>query len=218
MRPTGESGVHAEVQRRALIGGMGGLGDADLVALIAGPADGSPSLLGQAGGLRGLANASVGDLARIPGVGRRRALRVLAAVELGRRAAAIRADSEGPVRSSGQVHARLAPSLAPLDHEVFLVLGLDARGRVMGEHRVAEGGIDACSVTPREVFRPLLRGGAATCILAHNHPSGESLPSAQDRLLTVRMAEVGRIIGLRVLDHVIIASGGWYSFRDEGIL
>jgi DNA repair protein RadC len=83
---------------------------------------------------------------------------------------------------------------------------------------VAEGGLDECGVSPRDVFRPLLRTGACSCILAHNHPSGEPEPSSQDRLLTLRMAEAGRLLGLRVLDHVIIAAAGWYSFRDEGLI
>lgn len=208
-----------QVRSRARVRGLDGLGDAELVALIVGPGrDAGERLLRAAGGIRGLAGATVRELSRAPGVGEARALRVLAGIELGRRAATEAADDGAPIRSSADIHARLAPRIAPLSREVFVALGLDVRGRVHEELRVAEGGLDECVVSPRDVFRPLVRCGAATCIIAHNHPSGTPAPSAQDRLLTLRMVEAGRLLGLRVLDHVIVAADGWYSFRDEGII
>lgn len=217
--PHGEALLIEQVRSRARVRGLDGLGDAELLALLVGPdLDAGDRLLRAAGGVRGLADASVRELSRVPGVGGARALRVLAGIELGRRAATEAADDGAPVRSSADIHARLAPRIAPLAREVFVALGLDVRGRVREEVRVAEGGLDECVVSPRDVFRPLVRCGAASCIIAHNHPSGSPRPSAQDRLLTLRMVEAGRLLGLRVLDHVIVAAAGWYSFRDEGII
>jgi DNA repair protein RadC len=212
-----------EARRTARVRGVEILGDAELILLLMGPGRGSSAgscqaLLSRAGGIRGISRASTRELALAAGVGEARALRVQAALELGRRAALIKADDGSPVRSSADVHARLAPRVAQLMHEVFMALGLDVRGRIVSEHRIAEGGLDECAVNPRDVFRPLLKCGACSCIVAHNHPSGDPAPSTQDRLLSVRMAEAGRLLGLRVLDHVIIASGGWYSFRDEGVI
>ena len=211
--------IREQVVRRARVRGLDGLGDAELLALIVGPGrETGERLLRSAGGIRGLADSSVRELSRAPGVGEARALRVLAGIELGRRAATESADRDAPIRSSADIHARLAPRMAPLTREVFVALGLDVRGRIHRELRVAEGGLDECVVSPRDVFRPLVRCGAATCIIVHNHPSGTPQPSAQDRLLTLRMVEAGRLLGLRVLDHVIVAAEGWYSFRDEGII
>ncbi len=195
--------------------------DADLLDLVlatsAGPGLGR-AVLARCGGLRGLVGSSVRELATLPNVGRARALRVLASVELGRRVASRRIDTGQPLRSSADVHTLLAPGLAPLDREIFVALALDVRARLVQEHRIAQGAMEECTVVPRDVFRPLVRGRAATCILAHNHPSGDPSPSEHDRLLTMRMAEAGRMLGVRVIDHVIVASGGWYSFRDEGML
>lgn len=216
-----EAAALEDARRVARVRGVEGLGDAELLCLLLGQGPGfepGRALLGCIGGIRGLVGASARELAGAAGVGEARALRVLAALELGRRAASEAADDGSPVLSSADVHARLAPRIAPLACEVFMALGLDVRGRVLSEHRVAEGGLDECAVSPRDVFRALIKSGAASCIVAHNHPSGDPSPSTQDRLLSVRMAEAGRLLGLRVLDHVIVATGGWYSFRDEGLI
>jgi DNA repair protein RadC len=208
-----------ETRLKARTRGVEALGDLELLSLLLGcEEEPGRSLLRAAGGMRGLMRSSARQLASAGGVGEARVLRVVAALELGRRAASLGPGSADPIRSSADVHLRLAPLLAPLENEVFFVLGLDARGRVMLEQRVAEGGLTECPVQPRDVFRPLLRAGAVSCILVHNHPSGEPSPSTQDRLMTMRMAEAGRLIGLRVVDHMILASGGWYSFRDAGLL
>jgi DNA repair protein RadC len=202
---------------------VGALGDAELLSLlVTGDAQGrggpGGAILRLCGGLAGLVDATTRELVTIPGLGTARARRVLAAVELGRRVTCRAADTGLPLRSSTDVHALLAPRIAPLSREVFTVLALDVRARVLGEHRVAEGGLQECPVDPRDVFRPLVRQRAASCILAHNHPSGDPTPSVQDRMLTLRMAEAGRLLGVRVVDHVVVATGGWYSFRDEGVL
>jgi len=209
------------VRRRAQVKGVAGLGDGELVEILVGPLPGDAggeSLLRSVGGLPGLVDCSTEDITSACGVGEARALRVLAAMEIGRRAACAAAETGEPIRSSADVHARLACALAPLAHEVFVALGLDARGRVIGEHRISEGGLEECPVVPRTVFLPLTRSRAVRCILAHNHPSGDPILSAQDWMLTLRMVECGRVLCIGVLDHVIVASGGFYSFRDEGLI
>jgi DNA repair protein RadC len=210
--------------RRCIVDGPASLGDAELINLLIGQRDGARArsrggdILDLCGGLRGLVESSVRELSSIPGVGEAMALRIMASMELGRRAATRAADRGEPIRGCCEVHSRLAPRLAPLNREVFMALALDVRGRLISEHCIAQGGMDECRVMPRDVFRPLLRCGAASCILAHNHPSGDPRPSTQDRYLTLRMAEAGRMLGIKVLDHVIVTEGRWYSFREEGVI
>lgn len=175
-------------------------------------------ILQTCGGLRGLVDTSMRELSSLRGMGRVRALRVIAALELGRRVACRYPDPGRPLCSSSQVHEMFAARLAPMANEVFMALALDVRARVVGEFRIAEGSMEECPVSPREILRPLLRSRAASTILVHNHPSGDPSPSSQDRFFTMRMAEAGRVVGVRVVDHVIVAAGGWYSFRDDGML
>ena len=96
-----------------------------------------------------------------------------------------------------------------------MVLALDVRGRILDEIEVARGSLASVEVHPREVFRPLIRRSAYACVVAHNHPSGDPTPSSDDVLLTTRLQEVGRIVGIELLDHVIVAQGGYTSMADQ---
>jgi DNA repair protein RadC len=101
-------------------------------------------------------------------------------------------------------------------HERFLVVLLDGRYRVLRQEVVSQGTLTASLVHPREVFRPALREAAAALILVHNHPSGDPTPSPEDREITARLAKAGEILGVRVLDHVVVAERGYCSLREEG--
>jgi DNA repair protein RadC len=122
------------------------------------------------------------------------------------------------LRCSADVFALLGPGLARRTHERFLVVGLDARNRPASRHLVAQGSLATCVVHPREVFAPLVRRRAAAAILVHNHPSGDPAPSPEDERLTERLASAGALLGIPVLDHLIVARHGYYSFRDAGRL
>jgi DNA repair protein RadC len=95
-------------------------------------------------------------------------------------------------------------------------VALDARNRPLSRHLVAQGSLASCMVHPREVFAPLVRRRAAAAILVHNHPSGDPTPSPEDERLTERLVEAGRLLGIAVLDHLVVARDGYYSFRDAG--
>lgn len=174
------------------------------------------SLLDAVGGLSGLARASAVELARHPGVGAVGADRLMAAIELGRRLS-----SRAPVvgmsfRSPDDVDRYLRPLVRDLDVERFHVFCLDARHRIRRAELVSIGTLTASLVHPREVFRVAVREAAAAILLAHNHPSGDPTPSTEDAAVTKRLSEAGRLIGIRVLDHVIVAASGFYSFREAG--
>jgi DNA repair protein RadC len=106
------------------------------------------------------------------------------------------------------------------DKEHFWVVLLKQKHRYLMHTEVSMGNQSASLVHPREVFGPAVREGAATILLCHNHPSGEPQPSAEDRELTARLKECGKLLGIEVLDHVIVGngSGRWFSFRDVGLL
>ena len=114
--------------------------------------------------------------------------------------------------------AALRPRLAASRVEEFLAIPLDAKNRPTGELRVALGGRSSCPVDPAEVFRRLLREAASGVIFVHNHPSGEPSPSPEDIALTVRLTDAGQLLGIRVLDHIIIAAEGYFSFLDAGLM
>jgi DNA repair protein RadC len=187
------------------------LSDADLLALLLGLGPRRAAALAERlralGGLEGLRHAGGEGVA-----GGRAALRARleAFLELNRRLAA------GPVRPEriegpDALVAYLAPRLGALAVETFWAILLDARGRPLGEVQVAQGTLTACLVHPREVFAPAIRARAASVIVVHNHPSGDPEPSPEDWLLTERLAEVGQLLGIPLLDHLVIARGGFRS-------
>lgn len=106
------------------------------------------------------------------------------------------------------------------DKEHFWAVLLNQKHHYLMHTEVSMGNQSASLVHPREVFGPAVREGAATILLVHNHPSGDPTPSAEDRELTGRLSECGKLLGIEVLDHVIVGSGTgrWFSFRDAGML
>jgi DNA repair protein RadC len=171
-------------------------------------------LLGRFDGLRGLSRAARAELAAVRGVGPAKAAAVVSALELGRRLAGRRLAPGEPVRGPEDVHRHYYWRLRDRRVECFLAILLDSRHRVMRDVEVSTGTLTASLVHPREVFRPALREAAAALLLVHNHPSGDPAPSAEDRAVTRRLAEAGELLGIRVLDHVVVAEQGYFSFRD----
>jgi len=119
--------------------------------------------------------------------------------------------------SSRQVYEAYRPRLAHLKHEVFLAICLDARSRVLGEVTIAQGSLTDCPVHPRETFRAVLRHAASSVLFLHNHPSGDPTPSREDVVLTERLRACADLLGIRFLDHMIIAGDGYFSFTDGGM-
>jgi DNA repair protein RadC len=205
--------------------GSTALSDAELLALVlrtgGGGADAlevSRGLLGHCGGLRGLVRAGRSRLGEVVGMGPAKAASLEAAFELGRRLAARRLRAGDPIRGPEDVHHHFHQRLRDAQHECFLALLLDGRHRVVNEVVVSQGTLTASLVHPREVFRAAVREAAAALLLVHNHPSGDPSPSREDREVTGRLADAGKILGIRVLDHVVVAEQGYFSFREAGEL
>ena len=104
------------------------------------------------------------------------------------------------------------------DREFFFVLMLDSKNRLIGVNLVSMGSLNSSIVVARECFKPAIVASAAAVIFCHNHPSGDAAPSREDRECTQRLVQAGRILGIRVLDHVICGAGEHFSFADAGIL
>jgi hypothetical protein len=122
------------------------------------------------------------------------------------------------LRGPEDVTEHMGRHAAGLSYESFWVIGLDVRGRPLGTFEVARGTLTACLVHPREVFAPMMALRAASVILVHNHPSGDPKPSREDVELTKRMRDAGELVGFPILDHVIIAAGGFRSMLDAGYI
>ncbi len=170
------------------------------------------------GDLGAVSAATVTELCAVPGIGPAKACEIKAAFEIGRR---LLARQDGPLvqfRSSKDVANYYMPLLADKKREQFQVVLLDRKNRVIRTTMVSQGSLTASVVHPREVFNPAIRDSAAAVIFVHNHPSGDPQPSEEDRTLTARLVEVGRLLGIQVLDHIIVGRGTYLSFADEGWL
>jgi DNA repair protein RadC len=120
------------------------------------------------------------------------------------------------VGSPKECAAAFAAVLQDQPSEVFAILCLSTKHRVIGYHEVSRGTLDTALVHPREVFKAAILANAAAIILTHNHPSGDPTPSADDVALTQRLVEAGRLLGIDVLDHIVIGDGVWVSFMELG--
>lgn len=217
----GDDGPRERLNER----GAGALSDAELVALVLRTGRRGQDalfvareLLARVGPLSSLARQSPGGLCAAPGMGPAKSASLLAAVELGRRIASRRLRPGDVIRSPADVHRHYHQRLRDATREHFMVVLLDGRHRVMRESQVSQGTLTASLVHPREVFRDAVHAAAAAIILVHNHPSGDPTPSAEDREVTRRLVEAGEIIGIRVLDHVVVAEQGYQSFEELGLL
>ncbi len=175
-------------------------------------------LLAKHGGLAGLGRLAPEEMSRLKGIGPAKAVTVAAAVELGKRLAAL-AGGERPVVRSPQDAADLVmPRLRFEKKELFVVLLLSTKNHVLAMPTLAVGTLSASVVDPRELFREAINHNAASVVLVHNHPSGDPAPSVEDIALTRKMTEAGRLLDISVLDHLIIGDGKYVSLKEKGIL
>lgn len=209
-------------RERILQLGESRLSDAECIALILrtgvrglGAVQMAQRLLARFGGLPGLAGASLREAGAQPGVGPVRAAALGAAFGLSRRLAEVALRPGTQVKNGGDVARLVRDSARGSRRESFFVVLLDARHRLMGIQVVGTGSLDAVPVHPREVFTLAIRDGAAAVVAAHNHPTGDPSPSAEDRLVTDRLREVGVLVGIQLLDHLVVGVDRYYSFADE---
>lgn len=175
-------------------------------------------LLSRFGNLKGIANASLEELAQVKGIGLAKAAQIKAAFELASRLEGYSEAGEKPVVKTPEDVAGLVKArLKGKKKEHFLALLLDTRNRLIKIAEISIGSLDSSIVHPREVFREAISASAAAVIFVHNHPSGDPTASEDDIRLNKRLAEAGDIVGIDVLDHIIIGDKKFLSLKREGL-
>ena len=210
---------------RLLAGGEGALGDHEMIEYLLMTAiprkDVKPlakSLLTRFGGLAGVFNADPSALAKHPGMGETSAA-ALKIVALATRRLARTGVQDQPILGSWQALIDyLTIDMAHLKHERVRALYLDSKNRLVSDELLSEGSLDEAAIHPREVVKKALDLGAAALIMVHNHPSGSPEPSRADIQITNKIAEAGRLLGITLHDHVIIAKEGHVSLRAKGLV
>jgi DNA repair protein RadC len=168
--------------------------------------------------LQKLFSRSPSELTTVKGIGSAKAAILSAAFELVRRIQSQRISDRPSFKRSSDVANHYLPLMRDLRKEVFKVLLLNRSNRLIKEVFVSEGTLDASIVHPRDVFREALLEPAAGIILIHNHPSGNPSPSEEDLRITKQLVEAGRLLGIRVYDHIILAGESYRSLADEGLI
>lgn len=204
--------------------GASGLSVAELLAILLGAGTAGESAVEQAravmesngNSLRHLACAGSADLCRVKGIGPAKAARILAMLEMAKRFGEEEFARGAPFRGSYDVYAHFRERLASERQEQFYAVLLDNKNCKIRDIRVSQGSLTASIVHPRDVYLPVIRESAAAVVFVHNHPSGDPTPSKEDIEITRRLREVGDLVGVRVLDHLVIGKGRYVSFVDDG--
>lgn len=194
----------------ALILGRGIAGESVMVT--------AQRLLSQFSNLKGIANASVEELAQVKGIGVAKASQIKAAFELANRLEDyLETGSKPLVKTPDDVVTLVRSRLKGKKKEHFLALLLDTRNRLIKVSEISVGSLDTSIVHPREAFKDAIAASAASVIFVHNHPSGDPEASEDDIKLTKRLAEAGEIVGIDVLDHIIISDKKYLSLKRKGL-
>ncbi|MBI4525342.1 MAG: DNA repair protein RadC [Deltaproteobacteria bacterium] len=214
-------------REKLLDGGAASLTDAELLAIIVGTGSASTgenavdfgrALLARFKNFRGIDAAPATELRAIKGIGAAKTAQLKACLEIARRMGGEKWEEGVPLRSPEDVFRHFRPQFETEKHEIFYVVLLNNKNRRIRDVKISEGSLTASLVHPREVYNPVIRDSAAAVVFVHNHPSGDPAPSQEDVEITRRLKEVGEIMGIRVLDHVVVGRDRYFSFSDRGML
>lgn len=206
--------------------GKAALSNAELIAILIGSGSREESAVDLAkrilssgnNDLNTLARMSIKELCQFKGMGEAKAITILAALELGARKQQAAALTRNQITDSRSLYDILKPQMVDLPHEEFWVIYLNKANKILSFESVSKGGVAGTVADVKIIFKKAIELLASSIILAHNHPSGNLKPSGADISLTKRMRETGKIMEIDVLDHIIVAETGYYSFADEGML
>lgn len=212
-------------RERLLAQGAQRLSDAELLAIFLrtgvkgrSAVDLARDLLDRFGSLRRLLAATQESFCEAPGLGAAKYAQLQAVLEMGRRHLFEQFQRGNPLLSPAHTADFLRARLRDYPYEVFAVLFLDNRHRVIAFEELFRGTIDGASVHPREVVRRALQHNAAAVILSHNHPSGVAEPSTADQRITERLRDALSLVDIRVLDHLIVGDGDCCSLAERGLI
>lgn len=204
--------------------GKESLSDSELLAILIGTGSGNESavdlakniLNGCGNNLNSLSKLSVDQLTQYKGIGPAKAITIVAAMELARRRLAGRLDTTMKLKSSREAAQYCQGILQDHQQEVFLVIFLKTNSYVLDYKILFQGGMNAMFVDTKVIFQMALEKKATQIVLCHNHPSGNLNPSSQDVHLTEKIVSAGRLLDIKVVDHIIVSDEGYFSFADNG--
>ncbi|MGL5295873.1 MAG: RadC family protein [Culicoidibacterales bacterium] len=166
--------------------------------------------------LAGLRSLQLPELLAVPGIGRAKAMKILAAIELGRRIQCFETVKTKRIRSPRDCAQMYMDDLRFEQQEQFICVYLNTKNEIIFQKTIYIGGLNSITIHPREVFQQAIRVSAASLICVHNHPSGDPTPSQDDIQTTKRLIEVGELVGIEVLDHIIVGNQEFVSLKEKG--
>ncbi|HII00477.1 TPA: JAB domain-containing protein [Methanosarcinaceae archaeon] len=211
-------------RERLVRNGPESLSNAELLAIILGTGSREENVVSMSSrilseySIKQLSLANIKRLMQIHGIGEAKASQISAVFELARRLETFVEEPKRKVRSPKDVYTLMYPKMREQKKEKFITLYLDTKNQILKEETVSIGSLNASIVHPREVFKSALLESSASVIMIHNHPSGDPSPSREDILVTEKLVEGGKLLGIDVLDHIIIGDGKYVSLKDEGFV
>ena len=202
------------------------LSDAELIAILIGSGNSNESAVDLSrrilrdvdDNLILLSQLNINDLTGYNGIGEAKAVSILAALELGRRRRFAEASTQAFIKNSKDAFEYFYMRMADIEHEQFWVMLLNPANKVIKLAKVSDGGINGTSADPKRIFKIALENNATAMMLCHNHPSGNVLPSDHDKVLTRNIINGGKLLEIKILDHIIIGIDKYFSFADSGLI
>ena len=211
-------------REKMMLHGVSALSNAELLAILIGSGNTEESavelmrkvLAGYGNNLNELGKASIDELCRYKGIGPAKAITILAASELGKRRKEEKVEERVAILSSKDVYECFYPLMCDLPTEECWVLLLNQASKIIDKVKIGAGGLNATAVDVRCILREALLKRASAIALCHNHPSGSIRPSREDDRLTQQVNQASQCMNIRLVDHVILTDGAFYSYADEG--
>ena len=206
--------------------GREALSDAELIAILIGSGNSNESAVDLSrrilkdvdDNLINLSQLSISELTDYKGIGEAKAVSIAAALELGRRRRFAETAQQPMIRNSKDAFEFFYMRIADIMHEQFWILLLNPANKVIKMVKVSDGGINGTSADPKRIFKIALENNATAVTLCHNHPSGNVLPSNSDKALTRNLVNGGKLLEIKILDHIIVGIDKYFSFADSGLL
>ncbi len=219
--------VEDRPREKLLSKGLSSLSNAELIAILIGSGNKNESavdlskriLYDVKNNLNQLGKTTIEQLQKkYIGIGEAKAITIIAALELGRRRKLSEIEQKSQIKSSNDVYELMHPVLADLPHEEFWIILLNRANKVITTQKISQGGLSGTVIDTRLIMKAGIDQLASSIILCHNHPSGNKLPSQQDKSITNKLKDAGKTMDIPVLDHIIITDEGYFSFADEGLI
>ena len=213
-------------REKMLLKGVSSLSDAELIAILIGSGNSNETavqlsqriLNSASNNLNALGKFSTKELLEYKGIGKAKAITIIAAMELGRRKSVAEPVKRASVRSSIDAFQIFYPLLCDIPHEELWIALTNHSGKVIEKHKVSQGGLSETSADLRFIMKAAIIATCHGIILCHNHPSGNLQPSQNDDTLTSRLGKAAQLMNIQLLDHIIICDKYYYSYKDEGKL